>query len=444
LLSFRRPHMRAFHCSWWSFFNAFFIWFAIAPLLVEVRKSLDIDAKDIWTSNICSVTGTIFMRFLLGPLCDKYGARILMGCILMSTSIPCALIGLVNSTTSLAVTRLFIGFGGSAFVMCQYWTTSMFTKEVAGSANAIAGGWGNLGGGATQILVGSVLFPLFKMFMSADMAWRTVSIVPACMAFSTGFMILRISDDCPRGNFQELKRHGIMNHVSASASFHEVAMNFNTWLFFLQYACCFGVELTMNNSAATYFHEEFNLRTEKAAAITSIFGLMNIFARGLGGFISDKFNTKMGLRGRLIWQTTCLSVEASMILCFARAPNLGVSILILVFFSISVQAAEGSTFGIVPYVNPACTGSVSGIVGAGGSTGAVCFGICFRQFKTKSAFDIMGFTVLGSAILSFLVSIRHHGGILFVEQCQDVERQQIHSTTPSRTEKSTHPWLYRL
>jgi NNP family nitrate/nitrite transporter-like MFS transporter len=438
--------MRAFHCSWWSFFNAFFIWFAIAPLLVEVKKSLDIDAKDIWTSNISSVTGTILMRFLLGPLCDKYGARILMGGILMSTSIPCALIGLVNSTTSLAVTRFFIGLGGSAFVMCQYWTTSMFTKEVSGAANAIVGGWGNLGGGATQILVGSVLYPLFKMFMSADMAWRTVSIVPAIFAFSTGYIILRISDDCPKGNFKELIRHGVMKDVSATASFHQGAMNFNTWLLFLQYACCFGVELTMNNTAATYFQEEFQLGTEKAAAITSIFGLMNIFARGLGGFLSDKFNAKMGLRGRLIWQATCLTMEACMILCFVHAPNLALSIVTLVFFSISVQAAEGSTFGIVPYVNPDCTGSISGIVGAGGSTGAVCFGICFRQLETKSAFNMMGFTVFGSAMLSFLISIRQHGGIMFVEQCRDGPssdegQQEVQPSTLVRTEDtySRHP-----
>ena len=40
--------------------------------------------------------------------------------------------------------------------------------------------------------------------------------------------------------------------------------------------------------------EKFNLSTEKAAAVASIFGWMNIFARGLGGFISDKMNSKYG------------------------------------------------------------------------------------------------------------------------------------------------------
>lgn len=36
LCSFAQPHMRAFHFAWWSFFIAFFIWFAIAVSVVII------------------------------------------------------------------------------------------------------------------------------------------------------------------------------------------------------------------------------------------------------------------------------------------------------------------------------------------------------------------------------------------------------------------------
>jgi len=437
LCNFSRPHMRAFHCSWWSFFVAFFSWFAIAPLLSEVKNDLGITKQDIWTSNIASVLGTIFLRFVNGPLCDKYGARLLFGIVLMGAAIPTACIGLVNSATTLAVTRFFIGLGGSTFVMCQMWTTRMFTKEVAGTANALAGGWGNLGGGVTQLVMGSLLFPLFKTGMSSETAWRTVCIVPACVGFLTGFTILRISDDCPKGNYKEMKANGIMNEVSASASFRDGAMDFNTWIFFIQYACCFGVELTMNNAAASYFKEEFGLTTESAAAIASIFGWMNLFARGLGGFTSDKMNSRMGMRGRLIWQMICLAIEGMMVLIFASTKSLGLSIFILVIFSSFVQAAEGSTYGIVPYVKPVATGSIAGIVGAGGNTGAVCFGLGFRQLpEIKQAFNVMGFTILGSAVITLFVRIKGHRSVLGGEDSEAVKAawQGGNTATLSRSE----------
>jgi len=414
LCSFARPHMRAFHMSWWGFFIAFFIWFAIAPLLSEIKEDLGLTKQEVWTSSIVGVAGTIFMRFILGPACDKFGARIPMAVVLCFASIPTACTGLVNSATGLAVLRLFIGSAGGTFVMCQYWSSRMFVKEVVGTANALCGGWGNLGGGVTQLVMGAGLFPLFKMFFDGDAskAWRYVSIVPAIVAFSSGVMIYFISDDAPKGNYSEMKKNGAMADISAAASFRSGAININTWILFIQYACCFGVELTMNNAAALYFKDKFELSTESAAAIASIFGFMNLFARGLGGFMSDKGNARLGMRGRIIAHTICLVIEGILVLVFAQTESLGSAIAVMVFFSLFVQAAEGTSYGIVPYIDPAATGAISGIVGAGGNTGAVCFGLGFRNLEYKTAFMLMGFTILGSSLLSFVIFIKGHAGLI--------------------------------
>jgi NNP family nitrate/nitrite transporter-like MFS transporter len=260
--------------------------------------------------------------------------------------------------------------------------------------------------------MGSVLFPLFKLGMSAEMAWRTVCIVPAVVGVAVGFTILKISDDAPKGNYNEMKKNGTMAEVSAAASFRAGAMNFNTWLLFVQYACCFGVELTMNNAAALYFREKFLLTTETAAAIASLFGWMNLFARGVGGFVSDKANARMGMRGRIWWQTICLVCEGIMVLIFAHSNSLGAAIVLMVIFSSFVQAAEGSSYGIVPYINPPATGSIAGIVGAGGNTGAVAFGLGFRQLPYYDAFILMGSCIIASGVLSLFICIKGHAGLV--------------------------------
>jgi MFS transporter, NNP family, nitrate/nitrite transporter len=167
-------------------------------------------------------------------------------------------------------------------------------------------------------------------FVFVPQAWRTVCVVPAVIAFATGLTILFISDDAPTGNFAELKKRGSMPEVSASASFRVGATNLNTWILFIHYACCFGVELTMDNAAALYFKDEFGLTTEGAGAVASIFGWMLIFSRALGGYISDKANARWGMRGRLWVQTVALLGEGIMIFIFAHTHTLGTAIFVMV------------------------------------------------------------------------------------------------------------------
>jgi len=305
----------------------------------------------------------------------------------------------------------------------------MFTKEVAGTANALAAGWGNLGGGLTQIIMGSVFFPIFKTSYlhihdfdyddeelseaeAADFAWRTVCIAPAVAAFFFGILCIKYGDDSPKGNYHKLKKLGYIQDTNMGMSMRAAAADANTWLLSLQYACCFGVELTVNNAAALYFQDEFGQSTESAAAIASAFGLMNIFARGMGGLFSDVGNAALGMRGRLIWQCAVLVIEGFLVCVFAYMETLSGAVILMALFSIFVQAAEGSTFGIVPYVNPPCTGSIAGIVGAGGTAGAIVFGLIFREFDYKTAFNTMGVIVMCSSVLSLLVVIRGHAGLV--------------------------------
>ena len=93
--------------------------------------------EQIWTSSIAGVAGTIFVRVLLGPACDKWGARITMAVVLCVCSVPTACTGFVNTGVGLSFLRLFIGCAGGCFVMCQYWSSRMFAKEVVGTANAL-------------------------------------------------------------------------------------------------------------------------------------------------------------------------------------------------------------------------------------------------------------------------------------------------------------------
>ena len=413
LCSCFRPHMRGLHCAWISFFLAFMVWFAVAPLLAEIQEDLTLTKQQVWSSSIASDATTIVMRMLIGPLCDKYGARLPMAAILCLASIPCALTGLVNTAGGLITLRFFIGIAGSSFVMAQFWPTRMFTREIAGTANGLVGGWGNLGGAFTQLFMGSILFPAFTQVFNGDSekSWRFICVIPAVITFTWGCIVPFVSDDAPMGNYSEMRKNGSMDQIFFTTSLKNGATK-NTWILYVQYACSFGVELVMNNAAVLYFTSEFGLSTAQAAAVGSIFGWMNVFARVLGGYVSDKLNLKTGMRGRLWFQTILLLLEGMTIVIFAYAPTLGGAIATMSIFSIFTQAVEGAIYGVVPYVSKLYAGSVSGLVGAGGNAGSVVFGFGFRSLEYRDAFLMMGSIVMASSLTSFFIKIPCHAGML--------------------------------
>ena len=275
----------------------------------------------------------------------------------------------------------------------------------------LCAGWGNLGAGVTQLIVGSFLFPFFKFCFQntedpSEYAWRYVSIVPAVVAFITGVGMYFITDDFPKGNVHELEAHRVKPEKQALSACQSATFNLNTWLLAIQYAACFGVELTMNSAASLYFKDQFGVSTETAAAMASIFGWMNLFARGVGGFLSDRAALSWGMRGRLYTQFILLAGEGALVLIFGNTHSLAGAIMTLVCFSLFVQAAEGSTYGVVPYVDQHFTGSVTGIVGAGGNVGAVVFSIMFREMNYVDAFTYMGIAVMCSSLLTGVIFIR--------------------------------------
>ncbi|KAG3019165.1 hypothetical protein PC121_g11373 [Phytophthora cactorum] len=90
LFSFQRPHMRAFHYSWLSFFIAFFGWFSIPPIMPTIKKQLKLTEDQVSNTNIVSLASTILGRLIVGPLCDHYGARTIQSALLVVGAVPVA------------------------------------------------------------------------------------------------------------------------------------------------------------------------------------------------------------------------------------------------------------------------------------------------------------------------------------------------------------------
>nr|WP_321409996.1 MFS transporter [uncultured Carboxylicivirga sp.] len=399
ILSFKAPHMRVFHITWFSFFLCFFGWFGIAPLMAVVREELLLTKSQIGNIIISSVAITIFARLLIGYLCDRIGPRITYTALLILGSIPVMLIGFSNSYESFLLFRLSIGGIGASFVITQYHTSVMFAPNVVGTANATTAGWGNLGGGVTQMVM-PVIFSAFNgLGYINTQAWRLAMVVPGLALLIMGFVYYKFTTDTPEGNLSDLKKIDPdyqMKAKSSSGGFLAAIKDYRVWGLFLIYGACFGIELTINNIAAIYYIDNFKLDLKTAGIIAGLFGLMNLFARSLGGFFGDKFGIKFGLRGRVLFLFVVLFIEGLALILFSQMTHLVLAISTMILFSLFVQMSEGATFSVVPFVNKKAVGAISGIVGAGGNAGAVMAGFLFKTegLSYSSALLILGISVV--------------------------------------------------
>jgi len=424
------------------------------------------------------------------------------------------------------------------------WCSQFFERRIVGTVNATAGGWGNVGGGITLLVMPQIM----EAFLSAhggndssdrktvgdavDWSWRMCFIVPLIMHLLAACFVMT-GRDLADGSYAELETSGAKQKASGSKAgggFNLALIGFsntNALIMMLTYGLCFGVELTMNNKLTLFFNRYYAQPPRTASTLGASFSLMNLFARSWGGILSDQLAVKYGIRGRIAGMWVIQTLEGMMCIflgivtwnmespdspkfygapkvpglyidgsglddvhyyvngsysggtvvgegytqrlinatwaddqtgfvkqcgsdytvaptwvscpldplavcrmpvkgkitikdanpdCIHNGNTLGVTMILIIIFSLFVQMAEGLHFGIVPFISRPALGVVSGMVGAGGNLGAVISGQFIVGSGKKEPID-RGFVWLGIIIIACSMTMHciffpGEGGIL--------------------------------
>lgn len=157
---------------------------------------------------------------------------------------------------------------------------------------------------------------------------------------------------------------------------------------------------------------------QMAGFIAMSFAFVNLFARPLGGYLSDKMGSRkvtmlMYMVGitigfflmGLISKYNGTSPEGATLLAPMFEGNWWIvsSVIITMFCSLFVQGAEGATFAMIPTIKKDLTGRIAGMAGAYGNVGAVTYLFILTMVDYKTFFYILsvgaGISVLACMFL---------------------------------------------
>jgi NNP family nitrate/nitrite transporter-like MFS transporter len=407
LFSMRTAPMRAFHLTWMAFFVCFFAWFACAPLMPLIKREYGLSNDQVANLNIAAVAVTILVRLIVGPMCDRFGPRKVYSALLLAGAVPVFGAALSTGYDSFLWCRLAIGAIGASFVITQYHTSVMFAPNVVGTANATTAGWGNAGAGAAQALVPMLVAAAIALGAGAASSWRIALIVPGIAMPVMAYFYWRYTQDCPQGNFTQLRELGVAidgGKKGGWQSFVTACSNYRVWMLFVTYGACFGVEVFIHNMAAVYYVDHFKLSLGAAGLAAGSFGLLALFARALGGWLSDKAAARRSLDIRATLLFVLIAGEGIGLYAFAHAEGVALAIVSMLIFGLFTHMACGATYALVPFIDRKALGGVAGVIGAGGNVGAVAAGFLMKGVgNAQATLSMLGVMVGGAALCALAV-----------------------------------------
>ncbi|KVM88470.1 MFS transporter [Burkholderia stagnalis] len=407
LFSFRTAPMRAFHLTWMAFFVCFFAWFACAPLMPLIAREFHLSAAQVANINIAAVAATIVVRLIVGPLCDRFGPRRVYAGLLAIGAIPVFAVSFSHDYLTFLLCRLGIGAVGASFVITQYHTSVMFAPNVVGTANATSAGWGNAGAGAAQAFLPLLVAAALTLGVGDASAWRVALAVPGIAMLAMAWVYWRYTQDCPQGDFAALRRQGVTidsGKKGGWASFAAACANYRVWMLFVTYGACFGVEVFIHNVAALYYVDHFHLSLKDAGFAAGLFGVLALFARALGGWLSDKVAARRSLDVRATLLCALIVGEGLGLIWFSHANGVGIALVAMLTFGLFTHMACGATYALVPFIDRKALGGVAGIVGAGGNVGAVAAGFLLKGVgDVQQTLSLLGLIVTVSALCAMAV-----------------------------------------
>ena len=456
LFRVKNESIKVLHLTMIAFFITFVTWFNMAPMATTMMEEMGwLTSKHIAVLGLLNVALTVPARIVIGSLLDRFGPRKVFSILLVTMSIPAFVFAFGNSWAQLAISRLVLSAIGAGFVIGIRMVSEWFPPKSVGFAEGFYAGWGNFGSAFAAMTLPWVALSV----IGGDNGWRYALALTGLICLIYGFIYYALVKDTPENKTYFKPKKSAAMEVSSWGDLVQLmlwtvplvgVLALLAWriegfallpsavstviyavlglvliyqlIRILQvnvpilkrgvpeddrykfksvaalnttYFANFGAELAVVSMLPMFFQNTFALSPTAAGIIASSFAFVNLFARPLGGYLSDRLKSRK--RVMLIYMGGITLGFLSMGFMTEGFP-IGVAVAITILTSMFVQGAEGSTFAIIPMIKKRITGQVAGMAGAYGNVGALTY-LTILTFVTPQQFF---FVLAGGAVVSFL------------------------------------------
>jgi NNP family nitrate/nitrite transporter-like MFS transporter len=412
--------------------------------------------EDIRLFAIANVALTIPARILIGMALDKWGPRRCFSLLMVIMALPTLAFAFGETKTQLLVSRLVLSSVGASFVVGIHMTALWFKPRHIGFAEGFYAGWGNFGSAGAAMTLPTIallffggadgwrwaiatsgivmaVYGVFYWFAITDgptpdtqkkprkvaalevSSWRDLVMLCIFIVPLVGILSILVYRVQKMGYIDSMMA-GLFYAVIAAVVLYQIvqALRINVPILRkgvpaddrypfksvaalnVTYFANFGAELAVVSMLPMFFEQTWGLGAAAAGAIAASFAFVNLFARPMGGLVSDRFGNR-----RFVMMAYMFGIGIGFVLMGLLDSSwpLVVAVAFTVGCSFFVQGAEGATFGIIPSIKRRLTGQISGMAGAYGNVGAVFYLLVLTLVTPQQFF----FIVAAGAFISWVV-----------------------------------------
>jgi len=352
-----------------AFTVCFMIWMMFAVIGIPIKTTLGLSETEFGLLIATPVLTGSLSRLPLGMWTDKFGGRLVMFVLMISTVVPIYLISKATDLWQFLVAGLFVGLAGGSFSVGIAYVARWFPKSQQGTAMGVFGA-GNAGAALTKLVAPLILIAW---------GWQAVPQVYSALMLGTAILFLLFSFHDPE------HAHGSRVTVRAQLA----ALNdWRVWKLSQYYSIVFGGYVALALWMTEYYVSEYGFDIRTAAMLAAAFSLPGGVLRAVGGVLSDKFGAHT-----VTWWVFWVSLVCLFFLSYPQTQltiqtvqgpstfhiGLHPTLFTILMFTIGVAFAFGkaSVFKYISDDYPHNIGVISGIVGLMGGMGGFILPIMF-------------------------------------------------------------------